>query len=319
MDGQPLHAADYATDQLGRWASGYHRDLMRRNHQRMQLAVATSDWEVELDAEARLRRMETGFVESERRAIAPWIHEVPTGAIDFLAWFEKLEECGPGQGDALFPWLAERADIDAMRWFIKQEAAGEAGFDDLVALSQLRLPPGPKLEMARNYWDEMGRGRLDDMHGPMLDRAVTELQVAPDLDETVWESLALANLMLALASSRRYAYQAIGALGVVELTAPGRATLVNAGLARLHVSPMGRRYFKLHAGLDVRHSEAWNREVLGPLVERDPHCAVAIAEGALMRLNAGARCFERYRNHFGISASRSKGAQIIERALGIAA
>ncbi|TMA17069.1 MAG: iron-containing redox enzyme family protein, partial [Deltaproteobacteria bacterium] len=32
----------------------------------------------------------------------------------------------------------------------------------------------------------------------------------------------------------------------------------------------------------------------------DPRAARAIAEGALMRLAAGARCFARYREQFGI-------------------
>ncbi len=319
METKVLNTRDYASDQPCRWANAFHRDLMRRNHDRMKLAPPGEDWEDELRTEARLRRMEVGFVESERRAIEPWIRDVPMRAADFVAWFERLQQIGPGQGDPLFPWLAHHADVEAMRWFIKQEAAGEAGFDDLVALSQLRLPPGPKLEMARNYWDEMGRGRLDGMHGPMLERAVAELEVQPDPDETVWESLALANLMLALAASRRYVYQAIGALGVVELTAPGRVSQVNEGLRRLGISPTGRRYFQLHAGLDVRHSEAWNREVLGPLVERDPHCAAALAEGALMRLNAGARCFERYRAHFGLASTAPVEASGFERAMRIAA
>jgi hypothetical protein len=51
--------------------------------------------------------------------------------------------------------------------------------------------------------------------------------------------------------------------------------------------------------LDVKHSAAWNEEVLYPLVEARPEVAVAIAEGALMRLEAGARCFARYRHALG--------------------
>ena len=47
--------------------------------------------------------------------------------------------------------------------------------------------------------------------------------------------------------------------------------------------------------LDVKHSEAWNEEALGPLVAEDPRRATALAEGALIRLKCGARCFERYR------------------------
>jgi hypothetical protein len=87
----------------------------------------------------------------------------------------------------------------------------------------------------------------------------------------------------------------VGALGVIELTAPGRAACVNAGLKRLGIGGEVRQYFALHATLDVKHSEAWNLNVLRPLVEERPVVATAIAEGALLRLTAGARCFDRYR------------------------
>jgi hypothetical protein len=189
-----------------------------------------------------------------------------------------------------------------MKWFLGQEVAGEAGFEDLVALTQVKLPSQPKLEMARNYWDEMGQGNTGGMHGPMLEHLSREL--ALDVSAPVWESLALGNLMAALASNRHYAYQSVGALGVIELTAPSRAEKVNAGLKRLGVRGDVRRYFALHATLDIRHSEAWDREVIRPLVQGAPQVARAIAEGALMRLNAGARCFARYRHELGVDDSQ---------------
>jgi hypothetical protein len=75
---------------------------------------------------------------------------------------------------------------------------------------------------------------------------------------------------------------------------------VDRGLARLGIARAARRYFTLHATLDLKHSEAWNREVLRPLVAEQPRTVQAIAEGALMRLRAGARCFERYRQELGL-------------------
>lgn len=75
----------------------------------------------------------------------------------------------------------------------------------------------------------------------------------------------------------------MGALRVIELTAPGRSALVAKGLRRIGLSNRERRYFDLHAVLDVKRSETWNREAHRPLVEEDPRRAVAIAEGALMR------------------------------------
>ncbi len=239
-------------------------------------------------------RLEGGFVEALRAEVAQQAAAAPTAPDEFIAWFEALEQTGPGQGDPLFPWIAEQASLEEMRWFLRQEAAGEAGFDDLVAMTQVKLPAGPKLELARNYWDEMGRGNPKGMHGPMLEVLVESLDLNPSIDTTVWESLAVANAMTAMASTRRYAWHSIGALGAIELTAPGRSACTAAGLERLGLSHRQRRYFELHAVLDVKHSQAWNQEALRPLVAEDPRRATAIAEGALIRLNCGKRCFERY-------------------------
>jgi hypothetical protein len=197
----------------------------------------------------------------------------------------------------LFAWLAEEATLPQMRWYLEQEAAGEAGFDDLTAYVQVKLPQRIKLELARNYWDEMGRGNPKGMHGPMLHRLVEALELEPTIESTAWESLALANAMTAMATRRDYAWHALGALGVIELTAPGRSAAVAEGLRRLGVSGKDRLYFDLHATLDVKHSAAWNAEAILPAVEEDPRRCRAIAEGALIRLNCGARCFERYRRH----------------------
>jgi len=60
--------------------------------------------------------------------------------------------------------------------------------------------------------------------------------------------------------------------------------------------------------LDVKHSECWNREVLRSLVGEDSRCAHAIGEGAIIRLWHGARCFDRYRRHFGFDRQPSKAA-----------
>ena len=271
------------------------RLLARWNHERLAPGFPRADWALELQRNHRMLRLEGEFVEGLREQVADEAAHVPTDPDGFVAWFEELERSGAGQGDALFPWLAEEAGVEDFRWFLRQEAAGEAGFDDLVAYTQVKLPPLAKLELARNYWDEMGRGNIKGMHGPMLDQLVERLELDPAIDTTVPESLALANAMTAMATARRYAWHSVGALGAIELTAPGRAACVAKGLRRLGFSGKERHYFDLHAILDLKHSADWNREALRPLVEEDSRRAAAIAEGALIRLHCGARCFERYR------------------------
>jgi len=246
-------------------------------------------------ARPELAGLERRMLEASLAHVQARAAKAPSGPDAFVAWFQDLRASGPGQHDPLFPFLAADATMAQMRWFIEQEAAGEAGFDDLLAMTLVRMPKRAKLELARNFWDELGRGDARAMHGPMLERLVTALDLHPTPATTLWPSLALNNTMIAMACSRDYAFHAIGALGVIELTAPDRSAAVAAGLRRLDVGPEARRYFDLHATLDVRHSAAWNREVIWSLVDEDPRTARCMAEGALMRLDCGARCFDAYR------------------------
>jgi pyrroloquinoline quinone (PQQ) biosynthesis protein C len=279
-----------------------HIALSDFNRSRLEPRLPESDWMAEIHAGAANALMEGHFLEAERAEVRARAARVPTDPDGFVAWFEELKVSGPGQGHPLFQWLAESASYEQMRWFVRQEVAGEAGFDDLVALTQVRLAEQPKLELARNYWDEMGRGKAIGMHGPMLGELAKQLGVTYETDSRIiWEARALSNVLVGLAANRRYAYQSIGALGVIELTAPTRAGKVATGLERLGMSKAASRYFRLHATLDLEHSASWNREVLRPLVDARPDVAVSIAEGALMRLCAGARCFERYCRELGVS------------------
>ena len=274
----------------------FQRALSAWNHERLAPQFASENWQTEFENDVRMQRLEGRFMEELRAEVADQAAAVPTDAEGFIAWFEGLKGTGPGENDPLFPWLAETATREEFAWFLEQEAAGEAGFDDLVAMTQVKLAAHPKMELARNYWDEMGRGNIKGMHGPMLDGLIETLGLEPRIDTTVWESLALANAMTAMAATRRYAWQSIGALGVIELTAPARAAATGAGLRRLGFSGSERRYFDLHAVLDIKHSEDWNRDALIPLISEDPRRAQGIAEGALIRLKAGERCFSRYRS-----------------------
>jgi hypothetical protein len=282
-------------------ADELHRRLAAFNARKFTPSLPSENWAGEIASACEDSIVEGDFLERERLHATPRANGAPSSASGFILWFEALGNEGPGQNDPLFPWLAREATLDQMKWFLTQEVAGEAGFEDLTALTQVRFPARPKLELARNYWDEMGQGKLKGMHGPLLETLATRLGLCPRIDSTVWESLALANTMAGLASNRRYAYHSVGALGAIEMTAPSRAVAVAAGLKRLGVPAGDRHYFDLHSILDVKHSVAWNVEVIRPLVEQMPQVALAIAEGALMRLECGRRCFERYRRELGLT------------------
>jgi len=275
-------------------ADHFQQALARWNHDRLAPQFPEEAAQG-FEAGVKMQRLELAYLTELREAVREEAAAVPTDVHGFIAWFEELERSGPGQHDELFDWIEHQATLDELKWFLTQEAAGEAGFEDLVAMTQVRVPDRAKLELARNYWDEMGRGNAKGMHGPMLHFVVEVLGLKPEIETTCWESLALANAMTAMATHRGYAWHSIGALGAIELTAPARSGAVARGMRRLGLEAKVRRYFDLHAVLDVKHSEEWNKEAIVPLVSEDGRRATAFAEGALMRLECGRRCFERYR------------------------
>ncbi len=283
----PPYDAAHPADML---ATRRHQRLAQHLRQRLSPRWSGESESIpESDAED-VRR----FLRDESTRAAKACGEVPSEPDAFVDWFIALRENGPGQGDPLFPWLAETADYAAMIWFLNQEMAGEAGFDDVVAVAMVGMPARAKMEMAHNLWDEFGRGNPHGVHGHLLERTAQCLHLSCPIEDAMWESLALGNLMAGLTVERR-AYLAVGALGAIELTAPDRVAWVAQGMRRLGMPPEARRYFDLHATLDIEHSRRWNGEVLHTLVSEDPRTAPLLAQGAWMRLEAGRRCFERYR------------------------
>jgi len=278
-----------------------HARLTDFNRARLAPSTDVGTWAKRMRHELEMRALENHFVEAERARVVRTAIQAPKEAEAFVSWFAALKDNGEGQHDPFFAWLAEKASLFELRWYLNEELAASAGFEDLVAMTQVKLPPRAKVELARNYWDEMGQGNEGGMHGPMLDHLGKKLGL--DGKAAVWESRALGNLMVALASNRHYAYQSIGALAVTELTSRTRTGQVNQAMKRLGFGTDVRRYFAVHSTLDGRHAETWLREVIHPLVERDAALGKAIAEGALMRLHAGARCYERYRRELGFVES----------------
>src|ERR1700733_12534740 len=144
------HWAKGAAELTGPRFAEFQVGLTTYNAARFQPGLPEDTPANQLTRESRIAEAEIAFVEALRDAIAPWTAEIPSSVDGFIAWFEDLKDTGPGQGDPLFPWLANEATIEQMTWFLQQEVAGEAGFEDLLALTQVKVPVQAKLEMARN-------------------------------------------------------------------------------------------------------------------------------------------------------------------------
>jgi hypothetical protein len=192
----------------------------------------------------------------------------------------------------VYEWLAERASPDEVRRFLELEGGPDGGFDDFVAISQVGLSGEPKLELATNYWDEMGRGAAGEVHTE-LQRRMSEalaLQAGPREHQPV-EALARAALGPVLATNRWLQPELIGALGLLELQAGPRCRKVVTALRRLDGPADALPFYDEHARTDPRHGKDWLDRVIAPLAH-DRRWASGIVRGAHWRSTVNRRFFD---------------------------
>jgi hypothetical protein len=206
----------------------------------------------------------------------------------------------------VYDWLADAATCDDLAEFLAFEGGPDADFDDLVALCQVGLEGTPKLTLAANYWDEMGRGDLDavhtELHREMAD--ALELRAIPvdELPVPALERKALGGL---LATNRALQPEMLGALGLLECQAGPRCRRVVAGLRRLGVPDGALPFYEEHAVADPRHGKDWIDGALTPVVERSPEWGPRIVRGARWRADVNRRFFAAMADRFAVPTERA--------------
>jgi hypothetical protein len=191
----------------------------------------------------------------------------------------------------IYEWLAAEADPDEVVEFLSLEGGPDGGFDDLVAACQIGLDGEAKLELARNYWDEMGRGSAAHVHTE-LHRQLTDALglVSVPREEQPPEALLRSALGSLLATNRYLQPELVGALGMTELQAGPRCRRVVRALERLGAPTRAFAFYEEHAQADPRHGKAWVDHVVTPLAG-DPEWGRRIVRGARWRALVNERFF----------------------------
>jgi hypothetical protein len=191
----------------------------------------------------------------------------------------------------VYDWLAEEASWPSVVRYLALEGGPDGGFDDLVALAQVGLAGDPKLALAANYWDEMGRGRLADVHTELHHRLVDAagLEAIPRHEQplSALERVALNGL---LATNRWLQPEMIGALGLLEMQAGPRCRAVVRAFRRLGAPPDAFPFYEEHAHADPIHGKEWLERVVAPLAT-DPEWGRRMVRGASWRSQVNRRFF----------------------------
>jgi hypothetical protein len=185
---------------------------------------------------------------------------------------------------AVYRWLARQAEWDQVLTFLALEGGPDAGFDDLVAACQMGLSGAPKMELATNYWDEMGNGDPAAVHTTLHDQLVAAIgMTAVPTEEQPTSALARAAFGGLLATNRWLQPEMLGALGLIELQAGPRCRMVLKALQRCDAPPAAFPFYDVHAEVDPRHGKDWLDKAIAPTMQAHPEWSSRIVRGALWR------------------------------------
>lgn len=192
-----------------------------------------------------------------------------------------------------YEWVARSATWAEVVRFLALEGGPDGGFDDLVALCQVGLSGEAKVELARNYWDELGNGSLDRVHTVLHDRLVAAIDLPRiPLGEQPVEALERAALGGLLSTNHWLQPEMLGALGLIELQAGPRCRKVLQAFDRLGAPADAYPFYVEHAEVDPRHGMDWLDNAIVPVVAAHPEWAERILRGALWRAHINAAFFD---------------------------
>lgn len=246
--------------------------------------------------------IEKHFLEYEEKLISPSIwNDIPVESHKYTEWLLEIIHNHPAYKHPLYEdYLNNHATLDDLRYFLVQETTIDTRFDDFLALIQLGTDGGIKLEIASNYWDEMGNGDESRMHTVMFSRTMANVGIDPTgySDDLTPEALICGNLSLMLSLRRKHFYKAIGYFAATEYMTPRRFKNVLTAWQRNGLKLSDAEYHKEHIRIDAIHANDWFKNVLSPVIEKNPDTAFEITRGVLYRLNTSKRYLDMLLSRF---------------------
>jgi hypothetical protein len=225
------------------------------------------------------------------------LRELPTTREGFLTWYLDCEKKINEDIGFFVDYMKNSATLEQVAYYICMEEMVDGSFDDLMAVVQLGMPINCKMVAGENYWDEMGNGNFNFVHTSMfktssayMRNVLAQKNITPEVPPK--ECLMNGNILLMWAVRREYNMRLIGAMGLVEGSAPTRFSATTQALERLEQPKEVIAYHKAHIGIDTHHSEAWFDTVLRHYSKGGAEVIQELAMGVMIRYNVAVRYYQ---------------------------
>lgn len=235
--------------------------------------------------------LENAWISFEKSRVPD--EDIPSDPKTFSRWLKSYVLNHPSSNHPIYKYLSEDGTLADMSYFFSQEVTIDPRFDDLIALMQIGVKqPGIKMELASNFWDEMGNGKPDEVHTGLFASLYDELDIFKEgedfldvLERASWQALACGNTLLYSVLHRKNLNIGLGTLGTVEIISPYRFSLLTKGFSRLGISEKASQYHVTHISIDARHGNGWLTNAITPRVAEGNNAQEQIFFGSTLRMN----------------------------------
>jgi pyrroloquinoline quinone (PQQ) biosynthesis protein C len=238
------------------------------------------------------RLLEEATVAAEDSRIMPGaFDDMPGEGRQYLSWLKDLARHHRVFKHPYYTdFIDNHADRSDLRTYVIQESLVDGRFDDLLAMMQVGTSGSAKLEIAANFWDEMGNGNQEEVHTHLFSKIYDVFEVTEEeMEKAMTASDLLAgNLAVLVCRYRRLYAEAVGFLGMTEWLVPDRFQSVVRAWQRLGLPDAGITYHRLHITIDSQHAAGWFHNVVIP-ASSSAAMRRGIARGTFWRLNSSAR------------------------------
>ena len=212
-------------------------------------------------------------------------------------FIKKVLSSHPVFDHVLFDYLCHLASESDIKNFILNESILNLEFFDYLAFALPGTRGQMKSEIARNLWDEAGKGEEALFHTTLFERLMHDLELKYDreaiLSRLSWEALAGINLFNRLASYPVNKMKYFGLLAATELLDPLHYTKFIQGLSRVFRNKsVDYRYYSEHETIDVLHAQGWLEKVIFPTLLKNPEKTKDFWIGFYLRLDSAKRYYD---------------------------
>ena len=228
------------------------------------------------------------------------LDELPEEPAAFAKWLKQYCQQHEILNHPLFNYLLEEGRFDDFKQYVGILGPLEVPQTELYARATVGLPDeSVRIEISKNYWDEMGLGDPDGCHSAWAIRFANALDIYDDT--TPWSEQFMSIpvdvierfvVSQAVSARRKNWLKVIGHLGATELFDPVlNVTIVKIG-RRFDLSDFVLEYFINHIKLDAIHGADWLKKVVVPICEELPEARFEIARGAELNLRSAQYAYD---------------------------